>query len=637
MAQKENVTSKNPMVGTKVKPVPKPKKEIGIDTDGSLTAELIAAAQSSNVDISKLEGFSTVTQTREQIYRLIDTMSEDPILASYLKTIAEDSVETNDAGQIVWCESDDADCSKYVTYLLDSLNIDKNAYRWMHSLCKYGDLYLRLYRESDYDDDDLFSDSQKKAIEDKEKLNESVENPETEKNKLKESVKVVMHDNHDHYVHYVEMVPNPGEMFELTKRGKTMAFVKAPINIQTTKSTGVYNASFMMYKMKQRDVSIYSATDFVHACLEDNSSRVPEEVDIFNLDEDFDNEEKGYSFTVKRGQSELTGVFKIWRELSLLENSALLNRITKSSVVRTVTVEVGDMPKEQVGAHLNAVKSLFEQKTAISKDAQMSEYTNPGPIENNVYIPTRGGVGAITTASVGGDFDPKQLTDISYFQDKLFGALGIPKAFFGVTDDGAGFNGGTSLAIQSSRYGKSVKRVQNTFCQMITDLINLLLLDKGLVKYINKFTIRMQSPVTQEELDRRENKKNKVGVVQDIMNQLTEIPNPTIKLKILKSLLSDSLADETVIGLLQSQIEEMEAEAESGNAPEATEASNPPEPTPSVSMPSISKSEMNPEPIPEPIPTASTESEENEPEEETESSLPSPAELGQDFTDNNNF
>ena len=39
-----------------------------------------------------------------------------------------------------------------VNYLLRSMNVNKYAYDWVYSLIKYGDLYLRLYRESDYED-----------------------------------------------------------------------------------------------------------------------------------------------------------------------------------------------------------------------------------------------------------------------------------------------------------------------------------------------------------------------------------------------------------------------------------------------------------------------------------------------------
>ena len=92
----------------------------------------------------------------------------------------------------------------------------------------------------------------------------------------------------------------------------------------------------------------------------------------------------------------------------------------------------------------------------------MTEYTNPGPIENNIYVPTHEGIGAISTSQIGGDVDVKSLADLSYYQDKLFGNLRVPKQYFGVTDDAAGFNGGSSLSIISSRYGKMIKRIQNT-------------------------------------------------------------------------------------------------------------------------------------------------------------------------------
>ena len=111
------------------------------------------------------------------------------------------------------------------------------------------------------------------------------------------------------------------------------------------------------YKFSRNDVEVYAATDFVHGSLEDNSHRTPETVSIFNGERD---KEGTLSYTVRRGQSLLYNTFKTWRELSLLENSLLLNRVTKSSIVRIISVEVGDMPKEMVGPHLQGIKSLIE-------------------------------------------------------------------------------------------------------------------------------------------------------------------------------------------------------------------------------------------------------------------------------------
>lgn len=552
----------------KIKASPKEKPEIGIDQNNTLVSNITNAAINDTLDISKLEGFLNVTNSREDVYRLIDQMGNDSTVSSILETYAEDVTETNDKGKIVWAESSDAEVGKYVNFLLDSLNIDKYIYKWTYGLCKYGDVYLKLFRHSDYDADVLPVSSGRDAGSGSGSLNESKDR------QMNESVYLVTHGKQDHYVPYLEMVSNPGEMFELTRFGKTAGYVRAPASVKSNMVTGMNTGTFqtyMQYQVNQSDVSIYGAGEFVHASLDDNSSRTPEEVQIF-LDKDGKASADGIkggkvpevTYTVRRGQSLLYNSFKIWRQLTLMENSILLSRLTKSSIVRVVQVEVGDMPREQIGAHLQSIKQLLEQKSALNTGDSMTEYTNPGPIENNIYVPTHDGVGALTTSQIGGDVDPKQLTDLDYFQNKFFGSLRVPKQFFGLTDDGAGFNGGSSLSIISSRYGKSVKRIQSIDCQLVTDIVNLMLLDRGLNSYINKFSIRMCAPVTQEEIDKRDNMNNRLRVVNDTMSALGDISDPVIKLKILKAEMSTVVQDPTVIGLIQEQIDELEK----GNSPE---------------------------------------------------------------------
>lgn len=227
-----------------------------------------------------------------------------------------------------------------------------------------------------------------------------------------------------------------------------------------------------------------------------------------------------------------------------------------------IQVEVGDMPKDQIGAYLQRIKTLIEQKAAFNAGQSMAEYTNPGPVENNVYFPVHDGKGAITTNEIGGDVDVKGLADLDYFNNKLFSAVRVPKQFLGFTDDAAGFSGGSSLAIISSRYGKAVKRIQNSFIQALTDVINLFLLDKGLDNYVNKFTLRMQAPVTQEEIDRRENADNRVRYVGSVMSEINNIVDDNaLKLKVLKSMLASTINNPEVLNLLETEIERLEGEA----------------------------------------------------------------------------
>ena len=256
--------------------------------------------------------------------------------------------------------------------------------------------------------------------------------------------------------------------------------------------------------------------------------------------------------------------------MNLLELSALLNRLTKSSLVRILTIDTGDMPKEQVASFLQRLKEKIEQKSAIAANKGMQDYTAAGPIENTIYVPVHGTQGQINVQNVGGDFDPKSLVDLEYFRDKLFGGLKVPKQFFGQTGDSAGFDGGKSLSLLSSRYGKTIKRLQSVLCQVVTDIVNLFLIDRGMNNYVNKFKIKMQTPVTQEELDKRANLDTRLRYVGDLMNQLSDIDDKAVKLKIYRSLIQNVVNDNDVIKELDDYIKTLDKE----KVPEKSSESN---------------------------------------------------------------
>lgn len=532
---KTKQTSSSPLVGSQAQPITLDNTTtLDIDVKKTLADNIIEAGLSSKLDIAKLENFTSISNSRDQIYQLIDAMAQDSSVSAILKTYAENVCEPADNGHVIWCESNDPNISKFVNYILNTMNADKNMYGWAYTLTKYGDLYLKLFRESDYQDALFHAPKIDMANSARGILTESVDSQE----KLDEAVKLHMHSNTDRYSFYVEQVDDPGTMFELTKFGKTYGYIEVPNEDNsldaTSTMTGMAMTGTYNFKMKSADVNVWQADDFVHGCLEDNFTRYPETVELFLNDDG----SKSQAYRVRRGKSLLYDNYKVWREKSLLENAALLNRITRSSIVRKVGVEVGDMPKEQVQSTLHRVKDMMEQKSSFNVGNSMSEYNNPGPMENNIYFATHGGQGNITIESVGGDVDVKNLADLDFWNNKFYSAYGVPKQYYGWTDDAAGFNGGTSLAILSSEFAKSVKRIQNALIQMLTDAINLFLLNRGLKSYLNNFTLKMKSPATQEEIDYRNEFTNKINAISNLQSLFTDVEDKARRLRILKALIA---------------------------------------------------------------------------------------------------
>ncbi len=579
MASNEKKKSKNPLVGHQAKPMTLDNTtKLDVDTNKTIVDDIINFGLTGGLNTNELEKFTSISNSRDQIYTIIDTMAQDSAVSSIIKTYADCACEVNDNGHIVWCESKDPKISKYVNYLLSVINVDKKVYGWAYCLVKYGDVYLRLYRESDYSDKHFDKTAIDNAYYARNVLNESAK-----RSAIDESVNLNVHLVSDPYSLYVDAVADPGTMYELTKLGTSYGYIETPntdaaaYNFSTFGDGTNSGVQFANYKMKSNDVNVYQADDFVHACLEDDFSRFPETVELYDTNKDYAKGKNASTYKVRRGKSLLIDKYKVWREKQLLENAILLNRLTKSSVVRPISVDVGDMPKEQVAQVLRRVKELFEQKSSYKVGESFSEYNNPGPMENNIYYATHNGQGKIDVATVGGDVDVKNLADLDSWVNKFYAGFGVPKAYFGYTDDGAGFNGGESLAIISSQFGKGVSHVQSALTEMMTDMINLILVNKGLKAYLNNFTIKMKTPLTSEQVKSREDLTNRIQAVSSMNSLFTEIEDKGRRLEILKSLVSmlnfgDDLVtpiDQEIAAVKEKEAEERRQAEEEAKAAEA--------------------------------------------------------------------
>lgn len=551
----------------KFTPVGKPTPNIGVDNKNSIVNKL-ANDNSYNTAISYdiINSFRTISDQREFQYKVFDEMVQDVIISSAIELYADDATEYNDNGKIIWAKSSDTEVEKTANYLLQALKLDENAWSHISRLVTYGDLYLETFRKSDLNEEQIGKMNLKENS-DTNTLNSNLKN---NKAKLTEDIIVNIYGKDDRLQEYIEAVPNPAEIFDLTKRGKTVGFLKTKINQTTANSSNsvAYNYNF------SDDVKIFDPTKFIHITLPDPNNRNPETVKIFNSSsssikkKDREKEEESLFFQVKRGKSILYNLFKIYREMKLLEDSILLNRVTRSALVRIIQVEVGDMGKAQVTQLLQRVKAMFDEKIAFDKDKGLSQFNSANPIENNVYVPTREGKGQITTNTLGGDFNVGELTDLNFFLNKLFAGLKIPKPFLGFMDDNAGFSGGESLAKVSSRYAKTIKRIQNAYIQGIKTLLNILFLDRGLDNYVNKFEVKMQSPSTVEDSDRIESLSSKVALAGDIFSLFNDVEDSTDRLKIALTLAKNYLTDSELITIVEEIIEKKEQEPEDNDLPE---------------------------------------------------------------------
>lgn len=464
------------------------------------------------LDGEAIAKFRTLSSDRADKYAAYEDMLEDATIAAAIEMYADDSTQYDPkTGKVIWVESDEPEIAKAANRLLDVLQINEKAWRHIYSLCTYGDLYLRIYREGDNADYQDLLMTQPGII------------------------RAKVQDTSRPMEEYIEYVDDPATIYDLQIKDKTSGFVRVrSSNVTNSGANFLYNG-VSINQVNIDNVDFYDRRSFVHISLSESINRNPELLAI-------NDPETGTStvYRIKTGKSILADAYNASQTVKLLEDSMLLSRLTKSALVRLLQIEVGDMPKPEVENLLRRVKNMIEQKIALNKNnGEARSYNSPGPMENIIYFPTKEGKGNITLQNLGGDVNIKDIADIDYFNNKKLSALKTPKQFLNY-DSPEGLGNGTSLTKISSRYAHTIMRVQNAYKYGITTLLNLFFLDKDL-DYINKFTVKMVAPSTIEDIERDEQTSNRINQVGDIVNLVQDVVTDEGRFEILTSLLSSYL------------------------------------------------------------------------------------------------
>ena len=99
---KKTKKPKSSLIGNQAKPtVLDSTTKLDIDTNKVLIDNIIEAGLNSTLDTSALERFTTISNSRDQVYQLIDTMCNDSAVSAIVRTYTDDVCEMADNGHIV--------------------------------------------------------------------------------------------------------------------------------------------------------------------------------------------------------------------------------------------------------------------------------------------------------------------------------------------------------------------------------------------------------------------------------------------------------------------------------------------------------------------------------------------------------
>jgi len=168
-------------------------------------------------------------------------------------------------------------------------------------------------------------------------------------------------------------------------------------------------------------------------------------------------------------------------QLMMIEDSLVIYRLSRAPERRIFYIDVGNLPKMKAEQYLRDVMMRYRNKLVY--DANTGEIRDDKKFMSmmeDFWLPRReGGRGTEITTLPGGQ-NLGEITDINYFQKKLYRALNVPETR--IEGDG-GFSLGRSSEIlrDEIKFSKFVGRMRKRFSAMFNDMLKTQLLLKNVV------------------------------------------------------------------------------------------------------------------------------------------------------------
>jgi hypothetical protein len=207
------------------------------------------------------------------------------------------------------------------------------------------------------------------------------------------------------------------------------------------------------------------------------------------------------------GTSVLEASRRIYRQLILLEDAMMAYRIVRAPERRVFKIDVGGIPPQDVEQYMQKVMTQMKRHQVVDpKTGKVDLRYNPLSIEEDYYIPIRGGSTSTDIVNLAGGQFTGQIDDVKYLRDKLFAALKIPQSYLtmgdGATEDKA------TLAQKDIRFARTIQRLQRV---VIAELEKIGIIHLYTLGYRNddllSFKLKLNNPSKIAELQEIEHWK----------------------------------------------------------------------------------------------------------------------------------
>jgi hypothetical protein len=179
--------------------------------------------------------------------------------------------------------------------------------------------------------------------------------------------------------------------------------------------------------------------------------------------------------------SYLHKAIKSLNQLRMIEDSLVIYRLSRAPERRIFYIDVGNLPKVKAEQYLRDVMMRYRNKLVY--DASTGEIRDDKKYMSmleDFWLPRREGGRGTEISTLPGGQNLGEITDIKYFQEKLYKSLNVPPTRIGGE---GGFNLGRSSEIlrDELKFSKFVGRLRKRFSNMFSDMLRTQLILKNII------------------------------------------------------------------------------------------------------------------------------------------------------------
>ena len=179
--------------------------------------------------------------------------------------------------------------------------------------------------------------------------------------------------------------------------------------------------------------------------------------------------------------SYLHKAIKALNQLRMVEDSLVIYRLSRAPERRIFYIDVGNLPKIKAEQYLRDVMNRYRNKLVYNADTgEIRDDRKYMAMLEDFWLPRREGGRGTEISTLPGGQNLGELTDVDYFQTKLYKALNVPSSRL---DSAGGFNLGRSSEIlrDELKFTKFVGRLRKRFSGIFNDMLKTQLILKNII------------------------------------------------------------------------------------------------------------------------------------------------------------